>query len=68
MKKKIKGMMSIAKCKLKGKSFDSSSGKCVDKIKNKKQSKESSMSPEEFTRYRLKRMKEGSLSTTPKKM
>lgn len=39
----------------------------VFKKKKKSASKESDMSPKEFTSYRLKRMKEGSLSTTPEK-
>jgi hypothetical protein len=49
MAKRIKKMLSSAKCKLQGKSYDSSADKCIDKVKNKKQSKESSMSPQEFT-------------------
>jgi hypothetical protein len=68
MKKKIKKMMSSTKCRLQGKSYDAAADKCIGKAKKKKQSKEASMSPEEFTRYRLNRMKKGTLSTKPKGM
>tara|TARA_R100001463_G_scaffold67916_2_gene121393 strand:+ start:1110 stop:1316 length:207 start_codon:yes stop_codon:yes gene_type:complete len=68
MSKPIKKMLSSAKCRLQGKSYDVSADKCIDKVKKKKQSKESSMSPQEFTRYRLNRMKKGTLSTKPKGM
>ena len=64
----IKKMLSSAKCRLKGKYYDSKADKCIDKVKKKKQSKEASMSPEEFTKYRLNRMKKGTLSTKPKGM
>jgi hypothetical protein len=64
----IKKMLLSAKCRLKGKSYDPKADKCIDKVKKKKQSKEASMSPEEFTKYRLNRMKKGTLSTKPKGM
>tara|TARA_R100001086_G_scaffold159415_1_gene85402 strand:+ start:82 stop:282 length:201 start_codon:yes stop_codon:yes gene_type:complete len=64
----IKKMLSSAKCRLKGKSYDSKADKCIDKVKKKKQSKEASMSPKEFTKYRLDRMKKGTLSTKPEGM
>ena len=68
MSKPIKKMLSSAKCRLQGKSYDSTADKCIDKVKKKKQSKEASMSPEEFTKYRLNRMKKGTLSTKPEGM
>ena len=64
----IKKMLSSAKCRLQGKSYDPTADKCIDKVKKKKQSKEASMSLEEFQRYKLNRMKKGTLSTKPKGM
>ena len=64
----IKKMLSSAKCRLQGKSYDPTADKCIDKVKKKKQSKEASMSPEEFTKYRLNRMKKRTLYTKPKGM
>ena len=64
----IKKMLSSAKCRLKGKSYDSKADKCIDKVKKKKQSKEASMSPEEFTKYRLNRITNATLTNNPKGM